>query len=125
MENSRFLTAFQMSKTLVGDIPVLNDSLAASVIRGLFLGVYNDGVYTLLPRSEAEPLAELLPSVFPVAKGKVTVFAADWMGRLFVTDTSELDATGAATVVCFDLAEPSSFTTEVNFDDFHNLVAVD
>ena len=125
MEYSRFLSAFRLTKPLAGDPPTLNDSLAATGILGLALGVYNDGTYTLLARTEAASLTDLAASVFPVAAGNIAVFAADWMGRLFATDKGELDRGGSATVVCFDLAEPSSFTTDANFDDFHNLVAVE
>lgn len=47
------------------------------------------------------------------------------MGRLFATDINETDENGSALVVCFDLAEPSAFTTDANFEDFHNVVAID
>lgn len=125
MNYSRFLSAYRLRNPLPGDPPVLNDPLAANGVLSLQLGVYNDGTYTLLPWAEAASLTELASLVFPIAAGKFTVFGVDWMGRLFATDTTELDQGGSATVVCFDLAEPSSFTTDANFDDFHNHVAVE
>ena len=125
MEYSRFLSAYRLTKPFAGDPPALNDPPAVAGVLGLRLGVYNDGTYTLLARPEAAYMTELAAGVFPVAAGRFTVFAADWMGRLFATDTSELDGGDSATVTCFDLAEPSSFTTEANFHDFHNVVAVE
>jgi hypothetical protein len=125
MEFSRFLSAYRLTKALAGHTPVLNDPDAARGVLCLRLGVYNDGTYTLLPRAEAASLTRLAASVFPVAAGKIAVFAADWMGRLFATNTSELDGGGCATIVCLDLAEPSSFTTEANFTKFHDVVAVE
>ncbi len=125
MEYSRFLSAYRLSKPFAGDPPALNDPPGVGGVLGLRRGVYNDGTYTLLAQSEAADMTGLVAAVFPVAAGRCAVFAADWMGRLFATDTSELDGGGSATVTCFDLAEPSSFTTGSNFHDFHNVVAVE
>lgn len=91
------------------------------------MAVYLNGLYTIIDRTEAAMLTGLAESVFPTAAGKITVYAVDWMGRLFATTTGTgyLDSTGAATITCFDLAEPSAFATDTNFDDFHNLTAID
>src|SRR5947209_1779158 len=125
MKYNRFRSVYKLTRGIAGDMPALNDSIATRGILELATGVYNDGLYVILPRNEAVELTRLVESVFPVAQGKIAIFATDWMGRLFATDTLLTDSGGAATVTCFDLAEPASFTTEVNFDEFHNKEAVD
>lgn len=120
-----FLSAFALTKAKTGGPPAIHDRLAAKFIKSLPFGVYNRGLYALLNTSESAAATERISKVFPTAAGNVSAFAADWMGRVFALDATMPDETGSATVACFDLAEPSSFTTEANFIDFHNRTAVE
>ncbi len=125
MKYHRFLAKYPVSKVVAGAKPILSDSVASIGIEELPLAIYLNGLYTIVTRDEASRLTKLAESIFPMASGKIAVYAVDWMGRLFATDTSTPDSIGAATVACFDFAEPSSFTTQANFEDFHNVVAID
>jgi len=125
MKYDRFLRCYKLTKPLAGDPPTMRDEMAKNGIGNLKIGVYNDGVYTIVSREEANHLLVLVESVFKEEAGKIDVFAVDWMGRIFALDATSPDPTGQSTVVCFDLAEPVAFCTDVNFDDFHNKEAVD
>lgn len=125
MKYARFFSTFKLTKQFSGDLPAITDSVAVSGIRELKAGVYNHGIYQIVTSVESVELGVMIESVFPTVAGKIVPFAVDWMGRVFAIDSSLCDLHEAATVTCFDLAEPSSFTTNANFDDFHNSVAVD
>jgi hypothetical protein len=125
MKYDRFLHCYKLTKPLAGDPPMMRDTMAKKGIMQLKIGVYNNGVYTIVSRDEASALLALVESVFEGMAGKIDIFAVDWMGRIFATDATTLDATGLNIVTCFDLAEPNGFYTDANFDDFHNKVAVD
>jgi len=125
MTINRFFSEYTITKAVACETPLLNDSVATLEIVRLATGVYNDGLYVILCREEAAQLTKLIEAVFPTAAGSVTAFAADWMGRVFATDTSILDPRRMATVTCFDFAEPSSFATDASFVDFHDSTAVD
>ncbi len=125
MKYNRFLTSHKIGKIIIGEKPAMNDNISSVGISELPLGVYNDGVYVILNRSDTITLTTLIESVFPTISGKIAPFAVDWMGRIFVSDISILNDAGAATVTCFDLAEPSSFATDADFEEFHNYTAVD
>jgi Domain of unknown function (DUF1851) len=125
MKYKKFLAKYPVTKIIAGEKPKLNDTAASKGIKDLSVAVYLNGLYTIVNRAEGGTLTKLTESVFPAVVDKITVFAVDWMGRLFATDKSEPDSSGAATITCFDFAEPSSFSTDANFDDFHNSTAID
>ena len=125
MKYTRFWDKYSISKPIAGEKPIMNDIISSIGINELPTGVYLNGIYTIVTRKESTILTKMVEAVFPMAGGKIAVYAVDWMGRLFSTDTGILDSKGAATITCFDLAEPSSFTTDKNFEDFHNITAID
>lgn len=121
----RFLEEYRITREVQGEKPILNDRMASSGIQELPLGVYNNGIYTFVTRAEATVLNELAARVFSLTAGKVTVYAVDWMGRLFASNANFLDSAGSSTMFCLDFADATSFTTEVDFETFHNRTAVD
>ena len=125
MKYDKFFGVYKLTKSLAGDPPLVRDPMAIKGIGKLKVGTYNDGIYTIVSREEAEKLLPLVESVFPHIKGQIDIIAVDWMARVFAVDASAKDASGLSTVSCYDLAAPSSFFTDSNFDEFHEQVAVD
>lgn len=125
MKYDKFFGAYKLTKPMAGELPLMRDNVAKKGISNLKVGVYNDGIYTIISREVAGNLLPLVESVFPYSKGQIDIIAVDWMGRVFAVDASEKDASGLSMVSCFDLAEPGSFCTDSNFDEFHEQVAVD
>jgi hypothetical protein len=125
MKYTRFLNVFRIHKAIKGEKPIVSDGISAAGIAVLPTAVYNDGLYAIIARKEATALTQLVETVFPTAPGKLAAFAVDWMGRVFCADGYNLDSQGAPTISFFDLAEPTSFATDVDFETFHNVTAVD
>jgi hypothetical protein len=119
-----FLTKYQLTKPIAGDRPLMRDPLAKRGMEELKVGVYNNGIYTIISREEANTLLPLVESVFTGVSGNVDLFAVDWMGRIFATDAATPDENGSLVVICLDLAGPTGFYTDANFENFHNHIMV-
>jgi hypothetical protein len=85
---------------------------------------FNHGIYRVYRGDQIEQASEVVGRVFEAVHKKVVAFAADWNGRQFGLDFTELTR-GKPSVSCFDLAGPDSFCTDQSVLEFHNSVLVD
>lgn len=90
-----------------------------AIIQELGGKIFNDGLYRVYTGAQIEKMTAIICEQFDSVKGQAFAFAADWMGRQFVIDFTEI-VDGQPTVECFDSATPESFATDQAIIQFHN-----
>lgn len=123
MKYDKFLTNYQLTQEIPGNLTTVRDAIAREGLAQIKKGVYNKGLYTFISDEESKELLELVKRLG--YKKDLKVFAVDWIGKIFALDPEEKDKNGCETISCYDLSAPSSsFCTQVNFEIFHNVHAV-
>lgn len=123
MRFQKFLSLFTLTTPLQGDWPEMPTPELNKAIRELPLGAYNEGLFTLIPKEDADALLEIMAKVGNFDKKRTGIFAADWLGKIFSVDLGETDSNGNPLVFFYDLEENNSYCTDFVFDDFLNQCA--
>lgn len=77
------------------------------------------GLYRVFTPREVEHWTAVAREGFPQFGHRVTVFAADWLGRLFATDAGRLDATGAPLVLLLEPGTGQVLEVPVTLEALH------
>jgi hypothetical protein len=94
------------------------------VIEHLGGKTFNNGLYRVYPGDQIEKFTELICEQFQALQGDAFAFAADWMGRQFVIDFTEMQD-DQPTVGLLEPGVPDSYCIDQPIDPFHNKELVD
>jgi hypothetical protein len=115
--SARFLpTAVKDDRAGVGYLPL------RQFIREFGGKVFNRGLYRVYTVDEVRSRTDLICNFFKAIRGKALAFACDWLGRQFVLDFRKSGI--EPTVSCMEPGAASSFCTDQNLADFHNIELV-
>lgn len=95
-----------------------------SVLNQLGGKSFNHGLFRVYRGDQLESRTEQLYRQFVAVAGQAIVFAADWLGRQFIIDFSEMKR-GKPTVVCLEPGVPGSFCIDQPIGRFHNVDLVE
>lgn len=90
--------------------------MSSATVSGRALGaefsgtVFDKGFFRIYTVTQGEVIGKLIDGVFPKYEGRVEVFAGDWMGRQWVTDTVDRTERGEP-AIC--LVHPQDGVLEV------------
>lgn len=80
---------------------------------------FNQGLYRVARTGEINAWNDLVTDAFPVFKGIVTCFSADWLGRVFAVDPRRTEA-GQSGVLMFEPGTGEVLEIPCNIQSFHN-----
>ena len=77
------------------------------------------GLYRVFRAAETEVWSATAHRAFPDLAGRATVFAADWLGRLFAADTGRVDAVGTPLVLMLEPGTGEALEVPVSVETLH------
>jgi len=77
------------------------------------------GLYRVFAASEIAVWTDTARLAFPELGERVTVFAADWLGRLFATDAARRDSSGSPLVLLLEPGTGEALELPVNVETLH------
>lgn len=119
---NRFLNEYEVTSE-VENTPVsveVNDKRVLEIVDELGGKSFNNGIYHVYTGGELSSATELVTQAFPDAKGKILVFAHDWLGRQFAINYSD-----DARIAMFEPGSGDVFNIPCHIIDFHNEELVD
>lgn len=81
---------------------------------------FNQGLYRIFTTETISYWNGLIEMAFPKFAGRVTCFAADWLGRVFALDTGRLVA-GYPSVILFEPGTAQALNIPCNLESFHEV----
>lgn len=104
MDVSELLTAFppDPGSAAPGSGGTTAPAPVREVVRELGGVSFAGGLYRVLPAQAVRTWTETAAAAFPDLRGRVTVFGADWSGRLFAADAHRVDDSGEQRVLVLD-----------------------
>lgn len=121
---SRFRLTFETpNKPVPAKIKRRVDDDFLYVIEHLGGKTFDNGLYRVYRGDEIEKYTEIICEQFDAIQGQAYAFAADWMGRQFVIDFTEMQH-GQPTVGLLEPGVPESCSSDLPIGDFHNVELV-
>ncbi|MCG8509375.1 MAG: hypothetical protein MI741_09115, partial [Rhodospirillales bacterium] len=123
MTLSRFSESFIATHHAIDNTaPSYEDKDFELVIRTLGGTTYEHGLYRVVIASKVASATDAISHVFPETRGRIRVFAYDWLGRHFAIDVKEQPS---KRVLMLEPGAGETMEIPVPIIEFHNTELVD